>query len=206
MDKSVIMEVRKRTGAGLSMCKKAAIENDGDIEKAVRWIGAQGAAIASSKGERSTGEGRIGSYVHSLNPKLCGIVDLACETDFVARTDAFICFADDLAKHIVAYKPIYLDEQSIPDGEKKDLMEGFLKKAEEEGKPEKVREMIADGRFKKWKAENCFMDQIWIKDPEEKMTVKQAVEAQVAVIKENIKVRGFVFMEAGGSVTVSQKI
>ena len=206
MDKSVIMEVRKRTGAGLSLCKKAAVQNDGDIEKAVRWIGAQGAAIASSKDGRSTGEGRIGSYVHSLNPKLCGIVDLACETDFVARTEAFVCFADDLAKHVVAYKPIYLNEDSVPEDIKDDLMKGFLNKAEEEGKPEQVRQKIADGRFGKWKAENCFMDQIWIKDPEEKMTVKQAVEAQVAVIKESIKVRGFVFMEAGGSVTVSQKI
>jgi len=206
MDKNAIMEIRKRTGAGLSLCKKAAIQNKGDIEKAVRWIGAQGAAIASSKGDRSTGEGRVGSYVHSLNPKLCAIVDLACETDFVARTDAFIAFADDLAKHVVAYKPDYLNEDSLPEDFKKELIDGFLKKAEEEGKPENVRQKIADGRFNKWKAEHCFMDQIWIKDPEEKMTVKQAVEAQVAVIKENIKVRAFVFMEAGGSVTVSQKI
>ncbi|MBC8515549.1 elongation factor Ts [bacterium] len=195
-----IMAVRQKTGAGLGLCKKAIAQSDGDIEQAIRWVASQGKAIASEKSSRSATEGRVGAYVHTLDPKLGSMVDLACETDFVARTEMFIELANDLAQQVVAYRPSYVDLDSVPSEVIEEQEAFFLKQAAEEGKPEAVAAKISEGRMRKWCQEYCLLDQPWINDS--KMRVREAIEEKVASLKENIKVRGFVFIQSGGNTTV----
>ena len=199
-DKEAILAVRRQTGAGLSLCKKAVSKSAGDVQMAVRWVASQGKAIADKKSARPATEGRLGSYVHLLDPKLGAMVDLACETDFAARTDQFIDLANDLAQQVVAYRPFYVDEKSAPEGKVASAKEAYVKAAVEEGKPTGVAERIAEGRLRKWREENCLLDQPWINDST--VSVREAIEESVASLKENIKVRGFVFISAGGTSTV----
>lgn len=201
VDRGALLDVRRRTGAGMSLCKNALAASSGDVEAAIKWIAQQGAAIADSKAGRDTAEGRVASYVHTLNPKLAALVDLVCETDFVARTDAFRELADDLAKHVVAYKPSHVTSDSVPADEAARMLAEWRQQAIDDGKPEAVADKIAEGRLAKWRAEYCLLDQPFLKDPER--SVREIIEERVASLKENIRVAGFVLVESGGQTTVA---
>lgn len=200
MDRATLIDLRKRSGAGITLCKNALKASAGDIDEAMAWIARQGKGIAAGKSDRATSEGRVFSYVHSLNPKLAALVDLVCETDFVARTEMFTELGDALAMQVVAYRPQHVSLESVPAEERERMRQEHLQAAIDDGKPKAVAEKIAAGRLAKWQAESCLLDQPFLKDPDRQ--VREIIEEKVASLKENIQVAGFVFVESGGKPTV----
>lgn len=189
-----VKALRDRTGAGMMDCKRALEECGGDQEKAVEFLRVKGLAAAKQKASRLAGEGIIASYIHP-GEKLGVMLEVNCETDFVARNEEFRAFVKDLAMHIAASDPVAVDREGIP----AELLERERKIAEEQAreqkKPEKVIEKIVAGRVEKFLAENALMEQPFVKDPEK--TVRQYVEENIAKFGENIVVRRFVRFKLG---------
>jgi len=188
-----IAKLREKTGLGMMECKKALEEADGDEKKAMEVLRKRGAAKAASKSERVTKSGVIEGYVHDA--KIGVLVEVLTETDFVARNDDFKKFVHDVALHIAASAPRYLEESEIPSEElareKKDLLE----QDDMKGKPEEIAEKIVEGRLKKFKQEICLLDQPFIKDPDK--TVGELLTALVAKIGEKIVISRFIRYELG---------
>jgi elongation factor Ts len=186
-----VKELRERTGAGMMECKKALEETDGNMEAAIDLLRARGAAKAAKRAERETKEGTIGSYVHT-NGKIGVLVEVQCETDFVSRNDAFQQLARDLAMHIAAANPVALDADDVP----ADLVEReravYLEQVRSEGKPENMHDKIVEGKLRRFYQESTLMDQIFVKDPAGKQSVRQLVQEASAKTGENIVVRRFV--------------
>jgi elongation factor Ts len=184
-----VKELRARTGAGVLDCKKALTENDGDIEKAIDWLRTKGLAIAAKKSARTTTEGLVFAYIHGQG-RIGVLVEVNCETDFVARTEKFQAFVKEIALQIAAHGPEYISEDEIPQDAR--LREREIQKARiiEEGKPAAVAERVVDGRMKKWLEEVCLLDQVYFRDESKK--IRDLVVEAVAEIKENIKIRRFV--------------
>jgi elongation factor Ts len=186
-----VKELRERTGAGMMECKKALEETGGDMEAAIDLLRARGAAKAAKRAERETREGTIGSYVHT-NGKIGVLVEVQCETDFVARNDAFQQLARDLAMHIAAANPLALDAESIP-AEVVERERGvYLEQVRQERKPENMQEKIVEGKLRKFYQESTLLDQIFVKDPNGKQTIRQLLQEVAAKTGENIAVRRFV--------------
>jgi elongation factor Ts len=185
-----VKELRERTGAGMMECKKALEETGGKMEEAIDLLRARGAAKAAKRAERETKEGTIGSYVHT-NGKIGVLVEVQCETDFVARNDAFQQLARDLAMHIAASAPVALDAESIS----ADLVEReravYAEQVRQEGKPESMHEKIVEGKLRKFYQEATLLDQIFVKDPNGKQTIRQLVQETSAKTGENIVVKRF---------------
>jgi elongation factor Ts len=185
-----VKELRERTGAGMMECKKALEETNGNMEGAIDLLRARGAAKAAKRADRETKEGTIGSYVHS-NGRIGVLVELQCETDFVARNDDFQQLARDLAMHIAAAAPLALEADSIP----ADLVERekgvYLEQVKNEGKPEAMHEKIVEGKLRKFFQESTLMGQIFVKDPAGKQTIEQLVQEASAKTGEKIVVRRF---------------
>jgi elongation factor Ts len=183
-----VKELRDRTSAGMMECKKALTEAGGDMEKAIDILRAKGAAKAAKRAGKETLEGAVGSYVH-MNGRVGVLIEVNCETDFVARNEAFLQLVKDLSMHIAAMNPMSVDADGIPaeavDRERAVQVEAF----KNEGKPENLRERIVEGRMKKWFQEQTLLDQPFVKDPE--VTVGQLVEAASATTGERIVVRRF---------------
>lgn len=188
MSMNDIKELRARTGAGILDCKKALAENDGNIDKAIDWLRAKGAAKAAKKSGRAAAEGMVHAYVHA-GGKIGVLVEVNAETDFVARNDQFKDLVNDIAMHIAAAAPEYVraDEVDAAAVEK----ERAVQKARvlEEGKPEHIADKIVDGRMKKWLSEVVLLEQPFVKD--DKKTMKQVLEEAVGRIGENIQIRRF---------------
>lgn len=183
VDTTLIAELRDRTGAGVLDAKKALDEAGGDIEKAIQVLKDKGAIKAAKKSDRSAHEGIIAAYVHH-NGKLAALLELACETDFVARTDEFKALADDLALQVAAMNPEYVSPETIPAEEVEKRKAEFMKEMEGENKPDDIKEKIVAGKLEKWYSEVCLTKQEFIKD--DTKTIEQLIQEKISTIGENI--------------------
>jgi elongation factor Ts len=193
----MIKDLRERTGAGMADCKKALLETTGDLEKAAEYLRKKGLAAAAKKAGRIATEGLIASYIH--NGRVGVLVEINCETDFVAKTEDFQRLVKDISMHIAGASPVplYVNDSQIDPA----VMEAERKileaKALEQGKKPEILGKIVDGQLAKWKKDICLNDQVWVRDPEGKKTIGQLVTEVVAKLGENIQVRRFVRWELG---------
>jgi elongation factor Ts len=184
----MIKDLRERTGAGILDCKKALAESGDSVDKAVDWLRAKGITNAAKKSSRAASEGIVEAYVHA-GGKIGVLVEINCETDFVAMNDKFRAFAKDIAMHIAAAAPEYLKRDEVPAAAFEREQKIQLEKTMAEGKPEKIAAKIVEGRMSKWYEEVCLLDQKFVKD--DSKTIDQLVKEQVATIGENIQIRRF---------------
>jgi elongation factor Ts len=191
----MVKELREATGAGVLDCKEALIMHDGDLEKAVAHLREKGMAAAAKRADREAREGLIGSYVHA-GSKVAALVELNCETDFVARTEQFQELAHDLAMQVVAAKPLYMTKESVPAEALDEERAKYQAEVQDSGKPERIIEQIVEGKLAKFYEENCLFEQPFIKDPS--ITIGELVQQKNALLGENLVVRQFVRFEVGG--------
>ena len=194
IDAIVVKSLREKTGAGMMDCKKALVETAWDIEKAIDFLRKSGISKAEKKGERTAKEGLVFSYIHH-GGRLGVLLELNCETDFVAKTDGFSDLANNISMQIAATNPLSISrdeiEQSVLDREK----EIFADQAKESGKPENIIDKIVDGKVEKYFAESCLLEQQYIKDPDRK--VFDLITESVATLGENIVINRFIRFAIG---------
>lgn len=191
---SAVKELRERTGAGMLDCKKALDETGGDIDKAVALLREKGLAAAANKAGRIATEGVVESYIHA-GGRIGVIVEVNCETDFVAKTDQFREFARDIAMQIAAANPKFVRREEVPGDEIEKEKEILKNQALNEGKPEKIVEKMVEGRISKYYEEYCLLEQSFIKDPDK--TISDLLNEKISKIGENISIRRFVRYELG---------
>jgi len=191
---TLIKDLRERTGAGMSDCKKALTEVGGDIDKAIDYLRTKGLAKAAKKAGREATEGAVVSYIHG-GGRIGVLVEVNCETDFVARNEDFQAFTREVALQIAAMNPMFVRKEEVSQDVIDREREVLLAKAKESGKPEPVVQKMVDGQISKWMKEICLMDQAWVKDADK--TIDQVQQELIAKIGENIKVRRFVRFELG---------
>ena len=189
---AMVSELRARTSVGMMDCKKALVECDGDMEKACDYLREKGLAKAAKKAGRTASQGKMFTYMH-FNTKLAVLLELDCETDFVARTEEFNKLGHDIALHIAAANPAYVKPEDVPADVLERERSVIMAQAREEGKPEKMLEKIAEGRLNKFYEENCLMEQKFTLNPDIK--VKDLVVDNIAKIGENIIIRRFARFE-----------
>jgi elongation factor Ts len=185
---SDVKELRDRTGAGMMDCKKALQETDGDMEKAIDFLRARGAAKAAKRSDKSANEGTIGSYVH-FDGRTAVLVEVNCETDFVAKTDDFKALAKDLALHIASSAPLAVSKDDIPAEVVERERSVYLEQVKEEGKPEHIAEKIVEGKLRKFFEENTLLAQPFVKDPDK--TIEELITQVSAKTGEKIEVARF---------------
>lgn len=188
-----VAKLRELTGAGMMDAKRALEEHNGDMEKAVDALRSAGAAKAAKKADRATAEGKVFTYVHG--DKLAVMVEVLCETDFVARNDNFVAFGNDLAMHIAAIAPQYVTRDQVPADVVEREKSVYREQMSQEGKPAEMVEKIIDGKLNKFYAEICLMEQQFIKDEEK--TIEQLLNENIAKIGENLKIGRFVRLQLG---------
>lgn len=188
VDAKLVAQLREQTGAGMMDAKKALEETNGDLAAAAEALRAKGVAKAASKSERVTKEGRVFSYTHG-NGKLGAMVEVLCETDFVARNEAFTELCHDLAMHISATDPLYVKREDVPVELVEKQKELYRAEMAEQAKPADIVEKIVEGKLAKYFSEICLLEQAFIKD--EDVTVDEYVKAKIATIGENIQVSRF---------------
>lgn len=188
IDAKLVADLRAQTGAGMMDAKKALEETGGDIDKAAQYLREKGIAKASSKADRETKEGRVHAYIHS-NGKLGAMVEVLCETDFVARNEAFISFCNDLAMHVSAADPLYLSRADVPMEVITKEKEIYTAEMEGAGKPAEVIAKIVEGKLNKWYSEVVLMEQPFIKD--EDQTIEEFLKSKIASLGENMQIRRF---------------
>jgi elongation factor Ts len=189
-----VKELREATGAGILDCRKALQEHNGDFDKAVAWLREKGLAAAAKKAGREAKDGLVELYSHG-GGRVGVMVEVNCETDFVARTEQFRTFAHDLALHVAAANPRYLDMADVPAAVLEAERTIARNRAKEEGKPEKIWDKIADGRIEKFYQETCLLKQPFVKD--ESQTIADLLKATIAAIGENVIIRRFARWELG---------
>jgi elongation factor Ts len=190
----LVKELRERTGAGMMDCKKALEETSGNFELAIEWLQKKQLASAGKKAGRVAAEGIVHAYIHQ-GGRIGVLVEINCETDFVARNEDFQQFAKDISMHIAAANPLVVRSEELAADVVAKQEEIFTAQAMNEGKPEHIAKNIVVGRLKKWKAESCLVDQPFVKDPDK--TVSQLVAELTAKIGEKISIRRFVRFEVG---------
>lgn len=195
---SVVKELREKTGAGMMDCKKALAETGGDLEKAVDYLRQKGLAAAAKKADRVAADGAVGAYVHP-GGKIGVLLEINCETDFVARTPEFQALLKDVAMQVAAASPRYVrrEEVSAEEFEKEKVI--YRQQALESGKPEKVVDKIVEGKMEKFYSDVCLMEQAFIKDPDKK--VADVINEAVARLGEKIQVRRFSRYHLGEGVS-----
>jgi elongation factor Ts len=190
----MVKELRDKTNAGMMDCKKALTEHDGDMNKAVDFLRQKGLAVAAKRADRTTSEGIIETYIHA-GGKLGAMVEVGCETDFVAKTDAFITFAKDIAMHVAAANPISLVREDVP----ADVLERekaiYIQQALDSGKPANIAEKIVSGKMDKYFAEVCLLEQKFVKDPD--VSIQDMLSQLVATMGENITIKRFARIAVG---------
>jgi elongation factor Ts len=195
---TMIKDLRERTGAGMADCKKALTEVSGDMDKAIDYLRAKGLAKAAKKAGREATEGLVTSYIHA-GGRIGVLVEINCETDFVARNEDFVSFTKDVAMQIAAMAPQYVRKEEIAADAVEHEKSVLVAKAKEDpknaNKPEQVLSKIIDGQLSKWMKEICLLDQPFVKNPDQ--TIDQLQQALIAKIGENIKIRRFVRFELG---------
>ena len=194
IDAKLVKTLREKTGAGMMDCKNALVDSNGDLDKAVDYLRKSGVAKAEKKGTRDTREGLVYSYIHA-GGRLGVLLELNCETDFVAKTDGFTELAHNLAMQIAATNPLSLDRESI-DGQiiarEKEI---FTDQAKSEGKPDNIIEKMVEGRLSKFFQESCLLEQTYIKDPDKK--VSDLLTETIATLGENISLNRFIRFAVG---------
>lgn len=198
---SLVKELRERTGAGMMDCKKALAEKEGDMEKAAIYLREKGLAAAAKKAGRIAAEGLIESYIHGVG-KIGVLVEINCETDFVAKTDEFKGLARDIAMQIAAAKPEFVRREEVPAENLEQEREILRAQALNEGKPEKIVDKMVAGRIEKYYKDVCLLEQPFIKD--NNITVQQLLTEKIAKIGENISVRRFTRYELGEGIEKKQ--
>ncbi|MBI5519828.1 MAG: translation elongation factor Ts [Desulfovibrio sp.] len=191
---TAVKNLREKTGAGMMDCKKALVESGGNEEKAIAYLREKGLAKAAKKAGRATSQGIIGSYIHS-NGKLGVMVELKCETDFVAKNEKFQAFAKDLAMQVAAASPVCVTPEQVPADLLAREREIYKNQAMQEGKPEAIAEKIVEGRIKKFYSEVCLLEQPFIKD--DKKTIKDMLNELISVLGENMQIGRFNRMVLG---------
>ena len=189
-----VKELRLKTDAPMMECKKALTECDGNMEKAMEWLRKKGIASAEKKAGRVAAEGVVESYIH-MGGRIGVLIEVNCETDFVAKTPEFKSFVRDIAMHIAAANPSFLDRTEVPNETLDKEREILRAQALNEGKPEKIVDRMVEGRVEKFYKENCLVDQPFVKNPD--MTIAQYVNERIQQTGENIKIRRFVRYEMG---------
>ena len=189
-----VKKLRDMTGAGMMDCKKALTETDGDMEKAIDFLRARGAAKAAKRAEKAANQGAIGSYVH-FDGKTAVMVEVNCETDFVANTDDFKALAKDLALHIASAAPLAVSPQDIPADVVERERHVFEEQVREEGKPEAIAAKIVEGKMQKFFKENTLLAQPFVKDPDK--TIEQLVTEVVGKTGEKIEIARFARFKVG---------
>lgn len=199
---AMIKDLRERTSAGINDCKKALIESDGNMEKAADLLREKGLAAAAKRAGRVASEGVVESYIHG-GGRIGVLVEVNCETDFVAQNEKFRAFVKDIAMHIAASSPLYVSKEDVPaeDIEKEKAV--LRQQALNEGKPEKIVDKMVEGRISKFYEEYCLMEQAFVKDPEQK--VSDLLNSLVAVIGEKITIRRFVRFERGEGIAKKEE-
>ena len=190
----MVRELRERTGAPMMDCKRALVEAEGEIEKAIELLRKQGMATAAKKAGRHAGEGVVGSYIHA-GGKIGVLVEINCETDFVARTDDFQALVKDIAMHVAAADPRFVRREEVTEDVLDREREIFKQQALDSGKPENVVERIIEGKMEKFYSENVLLEQAFVKDPD--VTVQELIGATVGKLGENIQVRRFARFKLG---------
>jgi len=187
--------LREATNAGVLDCKKALTEANGDFEAAAELLRKKGLAAAAKKSHREANEGVIGTYVHT-GARVASMVEVNCETDFVARTDQFQQLARDLAMHVTASRPSWVSRDEAPADAVEKEREIYREQMAGSGKPPQVVEKIIEGKLDKWYSELCLLEQPFVKDPN--ITIQDLLTSNIAALGENIKVRRFARLEIGG--------
>ncbi|MFN0151026.1 MAG: translation elongation factor Ts [bacterium] len=190
----MVRDLREKTGAGMMDCKRALGETAGDLEKAVDYLRKKGISTAEKKSGRETNQGLVTSYIHA-GGTLGVLVEINCETDFVAKTDAFQALIKDVAMHIAAANPLVVRREQVPEAVSAREREIFRAQAEGTGKPAQVIEKIIDGKMEKFFSETCLEEQAFVKDPDK--TIKALVTETVAKLGENITIRRFARFRLG---------
>lgn len=195
---TLIKDLRERTGAGMADCKKALVEVDGDVDKAIDYLRTKGLAKAAKKAGREATEGSVTSYIHA-NGRIGVLLEVNCETDFVARNEDFVQFTKDVSMQIAAMAPLYVRKEEVDSDAVEKERAVLIAKAKEDpkmaGKPDAMLAKITEGQITKWMKEICLLDQPFVKDNEK--TIDQLLQALIAKIGENIKIRRFVRFELG---------
>lgn len=191
---SMVKELREKTGAGIMDCKEALNSSQGDLEKAIDFLRKKGLATAAKRAGRATSEGTIQSYIH-MGGKIGVMVEVACETDFVAKTEDFIEFARNLAMHVAATNPVAIRAEDVPQSVISREMEIYRSQALETGKPEKMIEKIVEGKLGKFYKENCLINQAYVKDPDK--TIADYLNEIVAKTGEKVEIKRFARFQVG---------
>jgi elongation factor Ts len=191
---AMVKQLREKTGAGMMDCKSALTEVGGDMEKAIEFLRKKGLATAQKRAGRAMTEGTIQSYIH-MNAKLGVLVEVNCETDFVAKNDDFQGFAKNIAMHIAASNPLGIAPEDIPQEVIEKEKEIYRAQALDTGKPENVLDKIVDGKLKKFYQDNCLMNQPYVRNPD--ITVADLLNELIAKIGENISIKRFVRYQIG---------
>lgn len=194
---ALVKELREKTGAGMMDCKKALTATDGDMDKAIDFLREKGLASAAKKAGRVAAEGVVTSYIHA-GGRIGVLVEVNCETDFVAGTDEFKEFARDIAMQIAAANPTCVRREEVDPAAVEHEKEVLREQALNEGKPEKIVEKMVAGRLEKFYKEVCLLDQPYIKDPD--VTISELVNSKIAKIGENISIRRFVRYQLGEGI------
>ncbi|PKM53778.1 MAG: elongation factor Ts [Firmicutes bacterium HGW-Firmicutes-4] len=194
MDAKLVKELRAKSGAGMMDCKKALVETDGNIEDAMILLREKGLAATNKKAGRVAAEGIVESYIH-MGGKIGVLVEINCETDFVAKNEGFKNFVKDVAMHIAAANPSYVTKEEVPMEEIEKEKEILRAQALNEGKPEKIVDKMVEGRVTKYLKDICLMEQPFVKNPD--LTIEDLVKEQIMTIGENVKIRRFARFQMG---------
>jgi len=197
LNATVVKELREKTGAGFMDCKKALAETAGNLEKAVDYLRQKGLAAAAKKADRVAADGAVGAYVHP-GGKIGVLVEINCQTDFVARTTEFQTLLKDMAMQIAAASPLYVKRVEVPGDEIAKEREIYYRQALESGKPEKVIEKIVEGKMERFYCEVCLLEQSFIKDPDRK--VSDIINDAITRMGEKIEVRRFARYHLGEGI------
>ncbi len=190
----LVKELREKTGVGMMDCKKALAESGGDMEKAVEFLRKKGLATAQKRAGRATSEGIVQSYIH-MGGKIGVLVEVNCESDFVAKNEDFQGFAKNIAMHIAATNPVGIAAEDVPADVVAKEMEIYRGQAQEMGKPEKMLDKIAEGKMVKFFKDNCLLNQPYVRDPN--LTIADLLNETIAKIGENISIRRFARFQIG---------
>tara|TARA_B110000196_G_scaffold22110_1_gene17256 strand:- start:9 stop:614 length:606 start_codon:yes stop_codon:yes gene_type:complete len=194
IDAKLVKSLRERTGAGMMDCKKALVDSKGDLELAIDFLRKSGIAKAEKKSSRAANEGLVVSYIHH-GSKLGALVELGCETDFVAKTDGFLELANNIAMQVAASNPMAIDESSLSEDLINKEKEIYTDQAKSSGKPDNVVEKIVEGKLKKFKEDSCLIYQSFVKNPD--VTIGQLIQEGVSKLGENITINRFTRFSLG---------
>jgi len=190
----MVKKLRDKTNAGMMDCKKALTETEGDMEKSVDLLRQKGLAVAAKRADRATSEGIVQTYIHG-GGKLGVMVEVGCETDFVAKTDSFIEFSKDIAMHIAASSPVAIGREEVPADLLSREKEIYVKQAQDSGKPENIIEKIVSGKIDKFYSEICLLEQKFVKNPD--ISVQDMLNEIIASLGENISIKRYARFQVG---------